>query len=59
MAGRYSKNVLRNMLHSSTYHVVATEGIEKLTVRKVSRGYENNSLLYRAFGIVPVVQNGT
>lgn len=38
MAGKYSKAELKEMLHRSAYHIVATEGIEGVTVRKVSRG---------------------
>lgn len=38
MAGRYTKQELRQMLHRSTFRVVMREGIEKLTVKKVSSG---------------------
>lgn len=38
MARRYTKEELKAMLHRSTYHVAFTEGIERITVRKVSAG---------------------
>ena len=38
MAGKYTKQELKEMLHQSTFHVVATGGIESMTVRSVSKG---------------------
>lgn len=38
MAGRFSKTELKSMLNCSAYRVVATEGIERVTTRKVSKG---------------------
>ena len=38
MARRYTKEELKAMLHRSTFHVAFTEGIERITVRKVSAG---------------------
>ncbi len=38
MAGKYSKQELKEMLQASAYHIVATEGIERCTVRRVSSG---------------------
>ncbi len=38
MAGKYTKQELREMLQASAYHIVATEGVEHCTVRRVSSG---------------------
>ena len=38
MAGRYTKQELKAMLHRSAFHLVAESGVESLTVRKVSAG---------------------
>ena len=54
MAGRYSKDELKKMLHSSTFHIVATEGIEKLTVRKVSKGCGlSEPYIYQCYSDLP------
>jgi AcrR family transcriptional regulator len=38
MAGKYTKQELKEMLHRSTFQVVAASGIESVTVRSVAKG---------------------
>lgn len=38
MAGRYSKQELKDKLQRSALHLVATEGIERLSTRRLSAG---------------------
>ena len=38
MAGKYSKQELKSLLHESTFKIVMQEGIEHCTVRRVSSG---------------------
>lgn len=38
MAGKYSKDELKEMLQRSTFQIVAESGIESITVRKVTEG---------------------
>lgn len=54
MAGRFSKAELKKKLHKSVFHIAATEGIEKLTVRKVSAGCNlSDPYLYQCYSDIP------
>lgn len=50
MAGRYSKAELKNMLHRSAYRITMTEGLEGVTVRKLTKGCQlSDPYLYQCY----------
>ena len=54
MAGKYTKPELRAMLHRSVFHIVAEDGIERVTVRKVSSGCGlSDPYIYQCYSDLP------
>ncbi len=54
MAGRYTKEELKEMLHRSAFKVVAASGIENVTVRSVSRGCGlSDPFIYQCYSDLP------
>lgn len=54
MAGRYTKEELKRKLHRAVFHIAATEGIEKLTVRKISSCSNlSDPYLYQCYSDIP------
>lgn len=50
MAGKYKREELKEMLHHSAFHIVANDGIEGLTVRKVVKGCGlSDPYIYRCY----------
>ena len=50
MAGKYSKDELKETLQRSTFQIVAESGIESITVRKVTEGcHLTASYLYQCY----------
>lgn len=54
MAGKYTKQELKEKLQSSAYHIVATEGMERCTVRRVSAGCGlSDPYIYQCYSDLP------
>lgn len=54
MAGRYSKQELKEMLQRSMFHLVATEGIERLSTRRLSAGCGlSDPYIYQCYSDIP------
>ena len=54
MAGKYTKTELKKMLHESAFHIVMTEGIERITIRKLSRGCGlSDPYIYQCYSDIP------
>ncbi len=54
MAGRYSKQELKEMLQRSAFHLVATEGIERLSTRRLSAGCGlSDPYIYQCYSDIP------
>ena len=54
MAGRYSKQELKDNLQRSALHLVATEGIERLSTRRLSAGCGlSDPYIYQCYSDIP------
>ena len=54
MAGRYSKQELKDKLQRSALHLVATEGIERLSTRRLSAGCGlSDPYIYQCYSDIP------
>ena len=54
MAGRYTKQELKVKLHRSAFHLVATEGLGRLTTRKLSAGCGlSEPYIYQCYSDIP------
>lgn len=54
MAGKYSKDELKEMLQRATFEIVATTGIEHVTVRKVANGCKlTPPYIYQCYADIP------
>ena len=54
MAGKYTKQELRQMLSRSAFNIVMEEGIERLTIRKVSTGCGlSDPYIYQCYSDLP------
>lgn len=54
MAGRYSKQELKDKLQRSAFHLVATEGIERLSTRRLSAGCGlSDPYIYQCYSDIP------
>lgn len=54
MAGKYSKQEIKEKLRRSVFHIVTTEGIERLSVRRISAGCGlSDPYIYQCYSDVP------
>ena len=54
MAGKYSKDELKEMLQRATFEIVAKSGIENITVRKITQGCNLTApYIYQCYADIP------
>ena len=60
MAGRFSKQELKNKLQQSAFHIVMSDGIEGVTTRKLSRGCGlSEPYIYQCYNDIPDLMRDT